>query len=134
MTLGQAYEQLGQYELALDALTTATRFSGDNSKAVSVRAYTLAKAGRAREAREVLDTLEAISRKRYVPPYAFALIYAGLGERDAVFEWLERAYAARDVHLIFLTVDPKWDSYRADARFIALLARCGFHAHVTVAY
>jgi TolB-like protein/DNA-binding winged helix-turn-helix (wHTH) protein/tetratricopeptide (TPR) repeat protein len=126
MTLGQAYEQLGQYEPALDALTTATRFSGDNSKAVSVRAYTLAKAGRPREARDVLDTLEAISRKRYVPPYAFALIHAGLGERDAVFEWLERAYAARDVHLIFLTVDPKWDSYRADPRFIGLLTRCGF--------
>jgi hypothetical protein len=28
--------------------------------------------------------------------------------------------------LIFLTVDPKWDGYRADARFEALLARCGF--------
>jgi TolB-like protein/Flp pilus assembly protein TadD len=126
MALGQAYEQLGQYEPALDALTTAARFSGDNSKAVSVRAYTLARAGRSREARDVLHTLEAVSRQRYVPPYAFALIHAGLGERDAVFEWLERAYAARDVHLIFLTVDPKWDSYRADARFIELLARCGF--------
>jgi len=124
--LGQAYEQLGEYEPALDALTTAARFSGDNSKPVSLRAYTLAKAGRPREARDVLDTLEAISRKRYVPPYALALIHAGLGERDAVFQWLERAYAARDVHLIFLTVDPKWDSYRADVRFIGLLARCGF--------
>ena len=126
MMLGQAYEQLGQYEPALDALTTAARFSGDNSKPVSLRGYTLAKAGRARDARNVLDTLEAISRKRYVPPYAFALVHAGLGEGDAVFEWLERAYAARDVHLIFLTVDPKWDPYRADVRFIGLLARCGF--------
>jgi hypothetical protein len=32
----------------------------------------------------------------------------------------------RDVHLIFLTVDPKWDPYRGDPRFEALLARCGF--------
>jgi tetratricopeptide (TPR) repeat protein len=126
MTLGQAYEQLGQYEPALDALATAARFSGDNSKPVALRAYTQAKAGRPREARDALDTLEAISRKRYVPPYAFALVHAGLGERDAVFDWLERAYAARDVHLIFLTVDPKWDSYRADVRFTGLLARCGF--------
>ena len=55
-----------------------------------------------------------------------ALVQAGLGERDDVFEWLDKAYAARDVHLIFLTVDPKWDAYRADARFGALLVRCGF--------
>jgi hypothetical protein len=61
-----------------------------------------------------------------VPPYAIALVHAGLGERDAVFEWLDRAYEARDVHLIFLPVDPKWDAYRADPRFGALLARCGF--------
>jgi hypothetical protein len=44
----------------------------------------------------------------------------------ATFEWLERAYAVRDVHLIFLTVDVKWDRYRADPRFGDLLARCGF--------
>ncbi len=55
-----------------------------------------------------------------------ALIYAGLGERDATFEWLERAYAARDVHLICLPVDAKWDAYRDDPRFIALLERCNF--------
>ncbi len=40
--------------------------------------------------------------------------------------WLERAYDAQDMHLIFLPVDPKWDSYRADSRFEALIVRCGF--------
>jgi hypothetical protein len=33
---------------------------------------------------------------------------------------------ARDVHLVFLPVDAKWDAYRDDPRFEALLARCGF--------
>ena len=61
-----------------------------------------------------------------MPPYAIAPVHAGLGETDAVFEWLERAYAARDVHLIFLTADPKWDAYRKDPRFVTLLSRCGF--------
>ena len=74
----------------------------------------------------MLRTLEAVSRERYVPPYAMALVHAGLGDREAVFDWLDKAYAARDVHLIFLPVDPKWDAYRADPRFEALLARCGF--------
>jgi hypothetical protein len=55
-----------------------------------------------------------------------ALVHARLGNREAAFRWLDRAYEARDVHLTFLTVDPKWDAYRADARVEALLARCGF--------
>lgn len=64
--------------------------------------------------------------KRYVPPFAMALLHAGLGDRDGVFAWLDRAYAARNVHLIYLPVDPKWDAYRTDPRFVALLARAGF--------
>ena len=74
----------------------------------------------------MLTTLETLSRKRYVPPYALALVHAGLGERDAVFEWLDRAFDVHDVHLIYLLVDPKWDPYRSDPRFEALLTRCGF--------
>ena len=126
MQLAQAYDQLGKTDLALEALADAARFSGGNSKALSLRGYVLAKMGRVQEAREVLRTLEALSRERYVPPYAMALVNAGLSEREAVFEWLDKAYAERDVHLMYLTVDPKWDPYRADPRFDALLARCGF--------
>jgi TolB-like protein/Flp pilus assembly protein TadD len=124
--LGQAYAQTGETGLALAALSDAARFSGGNSKAISFRGYILAKTGRVSEAREVLRALEADARDRYVPPYAMALVHAGLGEREAVFEWLERAYSVRDVHLIFLPVDAKWDDYRHDARFVALLSRCGF--------
>jgi tetratricopeptide (TPR) repeat protein len=126
LQLGQAYEGERKTDLALKALTNAERFSGgNNSKVLSLKGYCLAKAGRATEARAVLSTLETLSRTRYVPPYAMALVNAGLNE-PAVFAWLDRAYEARDVHLIFLTVDPKWDPYRTDPRFQELLERCGF--------
>jgi TolB-like protein/DNA-binding winged helix-turn-helix (wHTH) protein/Flp pilus assembly protein TadD len=126
MQEAQVYEQLGQTDLALQALLTSARYSRGNSKTHSLRGYILAKMGRAGDAREVLRTLETISRERFVPPYAHALVYAGLGERDTAFYWLEKAYDIRDVHLMFLTVDPKWDPYRSDARFERLIARCGF--------
>jgi TolB-like protein/Flp pilus assembly protein TadD len=124
--LGYAYERLGKSDLALDALDHAARRSGGNSKAISLRGYVLASVGRRSEAREVLSTLEAISRERYVPPYAIALVHAGLGEADSAFQWLERAYEARDVHLIELPVSARWDPFRADPRFRSLLDRCGF--------
>ena len=80
----------------------------------------------------MLRTLVKRSHERCVPPYAMALVHAGLDEREAVFESLTRAYAARDVHLVFLPVDPKWDSYRSDPRFTALLARCGFTERIPI--
>jgi TolB-like protein/DNA-binding winged helix-turn-helix (wHTH) protein/Flp pilus assembly protein TadD len=126
MQLGQAYVQNGQADLALEALADAARLSGGNSKAISLRGYVLARAGRAGDAREVLRVLEARARERYVPPYALALVHVGLGDSASAFAWLDKAYAEHDVHLIYLPVDDKWDTYRADPRFQALLARCGF--------
>jgi TolB-like protein/DNA-binding winged helix-turn-helix (wHTH) protein/Tfp pilus assembly protein PilF len=126
VTLGQAYEAVGQPAQAIQALETADRLSTGNSKAVAMRGHLLGRIGRRAEALQVLETLGAASRQRYVPPYAFALIYAGLGDRDKAFEWLDRAYDVKDVHLMFLTVDSKWDPYRSDPRFAALLARCDF--------
>ena len=126
MMLGQACEQVGEIELALDALGRASRVSSGNSKPISLRGYVLAKAGQRAAAQDVLDALVDASRSTYVPPYAIALICAGLGDGAAMINWLERAYTARDVHMVFLPVDPKWDDWRDDSRFSMLLDRCGF--------
>ncbi len=126
--LAQACVELGASDMAFDALQKAGQFSGGNSKAMGLRGYLLAKIGRAGEAREVLNTLEAVSRERYMPPYATALVHAGLGQPDLALEWLDRAFEAHDVHLMLLGVDPKWDGFRADSRFVALLERCAFMA------
>jgi TolB-like protein/Flp pilus assembly protein TadD len=119
--LAEVYERLGKSELALEALEKAEALSG-NSKMLSLRGYILAKSGRTNQVEEVLRTLKSIARERYVPPYAMALVYAGLGQRDSAFEWLDRAYAERDVHLVFLA-DPKWDPLREDPRFRGLVER-----------
>ena len=117
---------MGESELALVALNKAGRFSGGNSKAISLRGYLFAKLGRVNEAREVLNTLEAMARERYIPPYAMALVHAGLGEKEKALEQLERAVDVRDVHMCFPPIDPKWDVFRSDPRFQAVLKRCGF--------
>jgi len=116
---------LGNTEAAFEALNEAGRTSGGNSKVIGLRGYWCAKLGRKEEALAALQTLEAVARERFVPPYAMALIHAGLGQRDEALEMLERAYAARDVHIIFLSMDPKWNEFRGDARFMGLLERCG---------
>jgi TolB-like protein len=124
--LAQAAERLRDDGLALEELAQAERLSGGNSKALGLRGYLFATRGRRDEAIEVLRTLEAIAATRYVPSCAAALVHAGLGDADAAFAALERALAARDVHLVYLPADPKWDSLRGDPRFADLVRRCGF--------
>jgi TolB-like protein/DNA-binding winged helix-turn-helix (wHTH) protein/Flp pilus assembly protein TadD len=128
----QAYAQLGRHDAALDAWTRAGRLAGGNHMTIAARGYLLATLGRDREAREVLRTLEQGWREGYVPSTGLALVYAGLGERDRAFEWLEKAYTKQDVNLVFLPVDPRWDAIRDDPRFVALVARCGFRRDTTL--
>lgn len=125
--LAQILTELGEYQPALAALSNAGKL-GVNSKVIALRGYVFARMGQIDEAGEVMNTLLAISKERYVPPYAMALVQAGLCHRDLALHWLERCYSARDVHLIFLTIDPKWDAFRDDERFTGLLERCGFPA------
>ena len=124
--LAQVAVELGDYDLALDALNKCGRLSVGNTKALSLRGYIFAKTGRTGEALEILKTLEAIARERFVPPYAMALVHAGLGHTGLALDWLERAFDAHDVHLVFLTIDPKWDPFRHEPSFMALLKRCDF--------
>jgi DNA-binding winged helix-turn-helix (wHTH) protein/Tfp pilus assembly protein PilF len=123
--LAQVYIELGESDLALTALNHSGKLVV-NSKVIALRGYIFARAGRIEEAQNVLHTLLSIAQERYVPPYAMAIVHAGLGQYDEAMQWLERCYQARDVHVVFLTIDPKWDPLRGDARFSNLLRRCDF--------
>lgn len=126
LNLGQAQSGLGEHAAALASFDNAVRYSGRNFKSLAYRGHALARMGEVQEARAVVAALEATARERYVPPFVIALVHAGLGEHEAAFEWLEHAYVTRDIHLVFLTVDPRLDGLRGDPRFADLLARCQF--------
>jgi tetratricopeptide (TPR) repeat protein len=55
--------------------------------------------------------------------YQIALIFAYTGRTDEAYDWLDKAYAARDTGLSVSLVDPFLDSIRDDARWPELLAR-----------
>ena len=53
------------------------------------------------------------------------MVYAGLGEQEQVFQWLERSYQDRAWDIINLKVDPNFDPRHADPRFAELVRRVG---------
>lgn len=123
--LATARLELGDFEGAVLAYSEAEKMSGNNSaRAASGRAFALARLGRHDDARDVLAELLSRSAVRHVPPYYIAVIYAGLGETDSAFEWLERSLANNDLYCMDLPRDPKLESLRSDRRYDALLNRC----------
>jgi tetratricopeptide (TPR) repeat protein len=109
-----------------EAVSEAEKFSAltpGNPSALAGLAYAHARAGEGSQALRLLDELRTLSKQRYVSSYAFALVYAGLGERDQAFAWLEKAYEERSGHLVALKVNPTWDPMRSDPRFEALVQK-----------
>jgi len=119
------YTEKGMHAEAVAAIKKAGEISG-NSQSEAYRAYALAKWGKQAEARAVLDQLLQLSKTRYVPPYNFALVYNGLGESDKALDYLEKAFAEKNVLMVFLKVEPKWNNLRNEARFIDLMRQMNF--------
>jgi serine/threonine protein kinase/tetratricopeptide (TPR) repeat protein len=122
--LGMAYLQKSMYEQGIAEFERALVISPGYPIALSGLGYGYAVAGKEVEAQKVLDQLNELSKQKYVLALYRAGIYAGLGERDKAFEWLEKSYADRSIGVGFGTiVDPMFDPLRSDPRFQDLLRR-----------
>ena len=86
-------------------------------------AYSLS--GERDKANKILDELREMSKQRYVSPYLIAIVYVGLGDKDQAFAWLDKAFQDRSSLLLWLKVEPQFDSLRDDPRFQDLLRRVG---------
>jgi DNA-binding winged helix-turn-helix (wHTH) protein/TolB-like protein/tetratricopeptide (TPR) repeat protein len=94
------------------------------SKNQYLTAFVYSRAGKKAEAEKILRAL--VGKFKEGDNYSNnALCYALLGERDRAFEFLEKAYARREVEVLTLAVEPEWDELRADPRFQNLINRIG---------
>jgi TolB-like protein/tetratricopeptide (TPR) repeat protein len=119
MVMGWAYEQKGMFQEALSALEKS--FPG-TLRAASI-AHAFAVSGNRPAAEKILDDLLAESKKQYVSPYDIAMTYAGLNDRDRVFEWLDKAYEEHSAFMVYIKSDPRFRSLRREPRFQDLLRR-----------
>ncbi len=124
--MGVGYEGIGKAQEAISEYQKAIELSGGSPAAVGL-AHSYSAAGKKAEAQKILRELERkLNGTADVSPYTMATIYAGLGDRDRAFEYLNRAFRERSFSLSAdLKADSAIDSLRSDPRFQTLLSQMG---------
>jgi tetratricopeptide (TPR) repeat protein len=120
--LGMALEALGRIEEAIEQFSRD--FSEDSESAGCV-GHAYAASGRTAGARRVLEQMEELSSKLYISPFDRAVVHAGLGDREAALQWLEKAAEERVPDVLVLRLDPRLAELEGEPRFEALARRIG---------
>ena len=126
--LGLLYRATGRYELAITEGEKGANLSGGSPVMRAALAHSYGKAGRTKEALQILDDLTKLAEHKYVASHFFAGIHIGLGENDRAAEYLEKSYEEHSHWLIYLPIDPSMDDLRKDPRFQNLSRRVGLPA------
>jgi DNA-binding SARP family transcriptional activator/TolB-like protein/Flp pilus assembly protein TadD len=123
--LGRVHQHAGRLDSAT-AHYAATGALRSWVPTIAGEGVVAALAGRPEEARRVLERLDSLGRVGdYVTPYAVALVFTALGEKDSAFARLEEALRQRTHWMVWLNRDARWRSLRSDPRFASLVQRVG---------
>jgi serine/threonine-protein kinase len=126
--LGRAYLFSGNSARAIEEIETALRFGPDDPLGLGFAGYVYAVTGRRADALKILQRLDELQKHRFISTISRAYVYAGLGDKDKAFEWLEKAYQERSDSLAWFRFDPESKALQSDPRFTALMRKVGFDA------
>jgi len=122
--LGVGYEGTGKRLESISEYQKAVELSGGDQDATVALAHAYAGVGRRTETEKILRDFEQKSAKVYVSPYLLATLYATLGDKDAAFKFLEKAYREKSLEISwYLKADLRIDNLRSDPRYQDLLRR-----------
>ena len=122
--ISEPLEQQQKYQEAIAELEKARQID-ETPIILALLCHVYAVTGKTNDAHRIINQLNALSKQAYVDPYFLAEIHTALGERDQAFQELEKAYEQRSSWLVWLKVEPKFDSLRDDPRYTSLLKRIG---------
>jgi tetratricopeptide (TPR) repeat protein len=123
--LAEAYAGKKSYQEAIQEARKALDLSADPAWAQSMLARFYALTGETNKDQAILHSMLEAAKQREDLAICLARVYASLGQREAAFAWLERAYRNHEGGLILLHVDPEFQAVRQDPRFTDLVLRIG---------
>jgi tetratricopeptide (TPR) repeat protein len=108
-----------RFDEALAAIASAEKIWGEHNQLLAAKGATYARMGQGTKAREVRDTLRAREKSGiFVHPYDYALIEAGLGDKESTILKLEEAAEVRFYWWFsVVNVHPIFEFVRVDQRY-----------------
>jgi TolB-like protein/DNA-binding winged helix-turn-helix (wHTH) protein len=120
--LGKEFQIVGRYKEAVEQYIKAVHMYGYHDMArILEQGY--ARGDYKGAIRDWMKKWDALSKRQHLPTFWAAFMYANLGDKDAAFAWLGKAYQEHDWCILWLKNDPIWDPIRSDPRFKDLLRR-----------
>jgi tetratricopeptide (TPR) repeat protein len=119
-----AFEQKGRFTEAVEAAKRSSAASPNEvlQRAVLARSYGVM--GNRAEAEKVVAGMVALTKRRFVSQYDFALAYSGWNKEETL-RFLERAFEGREGLLVYAKVDAAWDDLRGEPRFQEIVRKIG---------
>jgi len=126
LALARAYVAQGKHPQAIAELRKALAFNQRQPFLLGTLAHAYARAGKREEALKLVSELHRIeTEKPGHAPFGMIWAYAGLGDKERAFAYLEKAYQERAGRMVWLNVDLLLEPLRSDPRFKDLVRRVG---------
>jgi tetratricopeptide (TPR) repeat protein len=123
--LATALLRLGKVNEALLEAQRAAELSKRHSFALSVLGQVTAASGNTNDALSLIKEIEQKPIKGESDKFFIAAIYAGMGDRDEAFAWLEKSFKEHNTAMTNLRIDPFFESLSDDPRFKDIIRRMG---------
>jgi TolB-like protein/Tfp pilus assembly protein PilF len=123
--LARCYQEKKMYQEAIEENKITIGINKNWPVGYAAIGYVYGIMGQTENSKKILDTMYALSGKRYVTPYGIALVYAGSKDIENTFKNLDKAVADRANWLVWLKLDPRWTVIRNDRRYDALIRKIG---------
>lgn len=125
-TLGWVYLNSGKQVNAIQEFRNALQLSGpDDSDLMLDVGFAYAVTGEREQARRILEKLKVLHQQGLAAPGSIGILYGALGESDAAFAWLQKAYDERDPELTYIKTGRRFEPLRRDPRYRELVRRVG---------
>jgi eukaryotic-like serine/threonine-protein kinase len=115
--LAQSYVDQHNFSEAIREMEIYTSKADYGKEYLGDLACIYALSGRKAEAYKIIEQVKDLRRIRYIPAVQLASAYAGLGENDKAFQWLDEAKRNQDFQLIFVQNNVFLRSLHSDPRF-----------------
>jgi eukaryotic-like serine/threonine-protein kinase len=124
-TLAVCYAKQGRLDQALSSAETAVAQSNRANGPLALLGYAKARSGRPNAANSELNELATRYSRKEADGRDLAIVYAGYHDRDKVFEWLEKSFAAHSHSSAILPLEQLLTPFHDDPRWNNLLRRTG---------